>query len=87
MIEQALNPLATDLAIRAVGQNRRVLERNVHLIVETVGDPALNLLAGCTTLVHRHMVRVIDVVIGTLGAQGLFEFGGGQRSRFAHVSS
>ena len=79
VVEQALDPLATDLAVRAVGQNRGVLQGNVHLIVEAVGDPALDLFAAGTAFVHRHMVRVMDMVEGALGAQGGFEFGGSQR--------
>ncbi|MNQ41288.1 hypothetical protein D3C85_549590 [compost metagenome] len=79
MVEQALNPFAADLAVRAVGEDRRVLQGDVHLIVEAVGDPALNLFAGGAAFVHRHMVRVVDVVIGAFGAQGRFEFGRGKR--------
>ncbi|MNP34007.1 hypothetical protein D3C76_1272740 [compost metagenome] len=77
MVEQALNPFATDLAVRAIGQDGRVLQGDVHLIVKAVGDPALDLLAGGPAFVHRHVVGVVDVVVGALGAQGGFEFGGG----------
>ncbi|MCY1398331.1 hypothetical protein D9M71_133600 [compost metagenome] len=79
VVQQALNPLAADLAVRAVGQNGRVLQGDVHLIVETVGDPALDLFAGGPAFVHRHVIGVMDVVVGALGAQGRFEFGGGHR--------
>ncbi|MNS98114.1 hypothetical protein D3C72_1324700 [compost metagenome] len=79
VVEQALNPLAADFPIGAVGEDRRVLQGDVHLIVEAVGDPALNLFAGGAAFVHRHMVRVVDVVIGAFGAQGRFEFGRGKR--------
>ncbi|MNZ60515.1 hypothetical protein D3C78_785860 [compost metagenome] len=79
VVKQALNPLATDLAVRAVGQNRGVFQGDVHLVVKPVGDPALDLLAACPAFVHRHVIGVVDVVVGALGPQGGFEFGGGQR--------
>jgi hypothetical protein len=50
MIEQALNPLAANLAVRTVGEDRGVLERDVDLIVEAVGNPALDLFAGDSAL-------------------------------------
>ncbi|MCY1432777.1 hypothetical protein D9M71_487850 [compost metagenome] len=87
MVEQALNPLAANFAVRAVGQDRCILHRDVDLVVETVGHPALDLLAACAAFIHRHMVGVMDVVVGALGAQGLFEFGRGQRFGVAHVGS
>ncbi|MOA12056.1 hypothetical protein D3C78_1320220 [compost metagenome] len=79
MVEQALNPLAADLAVRAVSEDRRVLQGDVHLIVKAVGDPTLDLFAGGPAFVHRHVIGVMDVVVGALGAQGRFEFGGGHR--------
>ncbi|MNJ26488.1 hypothetical protein D3C77_209720 [compost metagenome] len=86
MVEQALNPLAADFAVRAVGQDRSVLHRDVHLVIEPVGDPALDLLAAGAALIHRYMVGVMDVVVRTLGAQGLLEFGRGHRRCVAHLA-
>ncbi len=86
MVEQALDPLATDFPVRAVGQDRGVLERDVHLIVETIRDPALDLLASGTAFIHRHVVGVMDVVIRAFGTQGRFELGGGQGVSVISVS-
>ncbi len=75
VIEDALNPLAPGFAIRAVGEDRRILQRDVDLIVETIGHPALDLLAGSAPFVHGAMERVMDVIQRALGAQRLLEFG------------
>ncbi len=79
MVEQALDPFATDFTVWAVGQDRRVFQRDIHLIVEAIGDPALDLLTAGAAFVHRHMVGVMDMVEGALGAQGGFELSLAQR--------
>src|SRR5262249_19873188 len=45
MVEDALDPLASNLSIRAVGEDGRILERNRDLVVVTIRHPALELLA------------------------------------------
>ena len=79
VVDDALNPLAAGVAVRAVGENGRVLHRNADLIVETVRHPTLNLLAGCAAVVHGNVERVMNVVVATLVAQGLLEFGNTHR--------
>ena len=64
------------LAIRAVGEDRRILQRDVDLVVEAVGHPALDLLAAGAPFVHGAMERMMNVVQRALGAQRLLEFGG-----------
>src|SRR3989344_2652085 len=66
MVEQALNPFATDLAVRAIGQDGRVLQGDVHLIVKAVGNPALDLLAGGPAFVHRHVVGAGDMGVSVI---------------------
>src|SRR5690606_15462734 len=79
MVEDALDPRATRIAIRTVGHDRRILQRYADLVVEPVGHPALNLLPGSLPGVHRSMERVMDMVVVALGTQRLFEFGWGHR--------
>lgn len=69
VVEDALDPLAADLAVGTVGQDRRVLQRDVDLVVETVRHPALDLFATGTALVHRDMERMVDMVVASLVAQ------------------
>ncbi|MNN12627.1 hypothetical protein D3C81_1256240 [compost metagenome] len=80
VVDDALDPLAAGVAVRAVGHDRRVLHRDAHLVVEAVGHPALDLLAARAALVHGDVERVVDVVVGALGAQRLLEFGGAHGS-------
>jgi len=75
VVENALNPLAAGLAIRAVGEDRRIFQWNVDLVVETIGHPTLDLLASGAPLVHGAVERVMDMVQRALGAQRLLEFG------------
>ncbi len=49
---------------------------DVDLIVEAIGDPALDLLAAGAAGVHGLVEGMVDVVVGALGAQGGFEFCG-----------
>ena len=66
VVEDTLDPLAADLAVGTVGQDRRVLQRDVDLVVETVRHPALDLFATGTALVHRDMERMVDMVVASL---------------------
>ena len=76
VVDDALDPLAADCHIRAVRHDRGVLHRNRNLVVEAIGDPALQLLLSQLALGHHHVERVIDVVAGALFAQLGFEFFG-----------
>src|SRR5690606_2310772 len=46
VIEDAQHPLAAHAAVRAVRQDRRILERDIDLVVVAVRDPAPDLLAA-----------------------------------------
>ena len=46
VVEDALHPVAPHRAIRAVGEDRGVLDRDADLVVEAVRDPAADLLAA-----------------------------------------
>ena len=48
------------------------------MIVEAIGDPALYLFARGAAFIHRHLIRMVDVVIRALGSQCGFELGFGQ---------
>src|SRR2546422_3891057 len=45
VVDDPLNPLLPDLALRAVGEDQRILDRNVDLVVEPVRHPKLERLA------------------------------------------
>src|SRR5690606_17704599 len=77
VIDDALNPLAARVTIRTVGHDRRVLYWNADLIVETVRDPALDLLACRAAFIHGAVEGVMDMVVVALGTQGLLERGRG----------
>ena len=62
VVEDPLDPLAPDLDLGAVGEDRRVLDRDARLVVEAVRDPALELLAGQLAGVHADVERVEVVV-------------------------
>ena len=69
MVDDALDPLAPDLDLVAVGHDRRVLERDALLVVEAVRDPALELLARQLAGVHAPVERVLVVIARALRAQ------------------
>ena len=69
MVQDALDPLAPHLAVRAVRQHRRVLHRNGDLVVEAVGHPAADLLRARLAGVEHDVERVVDVVAPALLAQ------------------
>ena len=75
VVKNALQPFAAGVAIGAVGQDRRILERDVQLVVEAIGHPPLNLLTAGVAGIHRLMKRVVNVVVRALGAQGLLKLG------------
>ncbi len=75
VVEDALHPAAPHLAVGAVGQHRRVLDRNRDLVVEAVRHPAANLLGRGAPAVEHHVERVVDVVRAATLAQLGFELG------------
>ncbi len=74
MIQNALNPVFADFGIFTVSHDRRILDRNGSLVVETVGNPALNLFLVQLARVHQLMKRMVDVIQRFFIAQFLFEF-------------
>ena len=95
MVDDPLDPLAAHLDLGAVGEDRRVLDRDARLVVEAVGDPALQLLARELARVHPHVERVEVVVARALRAEALDEvvrrpggrLAGGCRGAVDHRSS
>ena len=85
VVDDALDPLAPDLDLGAVGQDRRVLQRDALLVVEAVGDPALQLLARELAGVHPLMEGMQVVVARSLGAQAGDEVARSQRGLEAIV--
>src|SRR6266702_1788857 len=62
MVDDPLNPLLPHLAFGAVGEDQRVLDRNVDLVVEPVRHPALELLARQLAPVHP-LVEGMEVMV------------------------
>ena len=73
VVEDPLHPFAPGLRVRAVGHDRRVFQRNGGLVVKPVRHPALNLLASRVAVMHGDVVRVVNMVEGAFGPQGLFK--------------
>jgi hypothetical protein len=84
VVEDALHPAATHVAVGAVGEDRGVLDGNRSLVAEAVGDPALHLLARRLAGVQHHVERVMDVIRLAALAQAGFEFVAGPGSVVAH---
>ena len=68
VVDDALDPFTAMVAVRHVGKNCSVLDRNADLVVEAVVDPALHLFAGAFAAVHGDVKRVMNVIAVTLGA-------------------
>src|SRR6185437_10337238 len=69
VIEDALHPMTALGAVVAVGQDRGVLEWNVHLVIETVRHPASDLLRPRAAAVQHHVEGMMNVIAPILGAQ------------------
>src|SRR3989441_9302538 len=65
VVDDPLNPLLPHLALRAVGEDQRILDRNVDLVVEPVRHPKLERLARQLAAVHP-LVEGMEVVIAAL---------------------
>ena len=59
VIDDPLDPVAPDLGIGAVGEDRRVLPRHRALVGQPVGHPSLQLPARELSLVHQLMERML----------------------------
>ena len=87
VVEEALNPEAPDIAVRAVGEDRGVLARDVDLVVEAVRHPAAEGLAVELSRVHPLVELVVDVVEALQRTQLALEFlaGPGRCGGVAHA--
>ena len=74
VVEDALHPAAPHLAIRAVREDGRILERDRQLVAEAVGHPASDLLRRGPPLVEHAVERMVDVIRAATFAQALLEF-------------
>ncbi len=73
VIDDALQPLAADVGIGAVGEDRRVLPRDRALIREPIGHPALQLPLREPAFVHQLVKGMARVVGRAERAQGAGE--------------
>jgi len=95
VVDDALDPPATYLSIRAAAENRTVLPRDVRLVIEAVGHPAPDLLPTRSTIVHPAVEGMLVVVVLGMGAERVLEVIGRQcwghhrssRARGHHRSS
>src|SRR5690606_31180868 len=62
VIENPPHPEPSHASVRAIRQDRRVLQRNVDLVVVAIRDPSLDLLAGRAPGVQHHVERMVDVI-------------------------
>ncbi|MBA3585238.1 MAG: hypothetical protein H0W36_12060 [Gemmatimonadetes bacterium] len=83
VVDDPLDPLATHRDLGAVGEDRRVLDRDALLVVEAVGDPALQLVARQLARIHPHVEGVQVVVARALRAEALGEVVPGPTGRLA----
>src|SRR5690606_14264259 len=73
MVDDPLYPLAPRRRVITVGEDGGILERDIHLVIEAVGNPAPDLPGGGAPLVHGNMERRVDVGAPTLVTEGLLE--------------
>lgn len=85
VIEDPLHPFATRVRIRAVRHNCRVFQRDCRLVVKPVRHPALDLLVAGLAVMHRDMVRMVNMIVGAFRPEGVLKLL--RRERFANVHS
>jgi hypothetical protein len=86
VVEDALDPSAAYLSVRAAAEDRRVLSRDVRLVVKAVGDPAPDFVAARSAVVHSPMEGMLVVVVLGVGAEGFLEVIGRQCCGHPHSS-
>src|SRR5207248_1015440 len=64
MVENPMDPGATNFSQRTIRKNRGVFARNIFLIIKTVRDPAAQLFSRKPAFIHRDVKRML-VVVGT----------------------
>src|SRR5262249_53281467 len=62
VVEHALDPEPARRPVGTVGDDRRVLHRDAHLVVEAVGHPAAHLERLQLAAVQAPVERMVDVV-------------------------
>src|SRR5215203_3715333 len=62
MIDDPMQPQPADFAQRTVGDDSRILDRDIELIIKAVGDPTPNRLGTELALVHRDVKRMLMMV-------------------------
>jgi hypothetical protein len=62
VVEDASDPAAAHLAMRTVGEDGGIFEREILLVIEAIGHPALDLPTTQSSLVHLPMEGVPIVV-------------------------
>ena len=66
MVEDTLYPFPAHIAIGAVRHDGRIFIRDRYLIIKTIRYPTLNLLATTVAAIHRHVKRVMYVIVLSL---------------------
>ena len=78
VVDDALDPPAAYLPVRAAAEDRPVLPRDVRLVIEAVGHPAPDLLPARSAVVHPPMEGMLVVVVLGVGAERFLEVIGRQ---------
>src|SRR6266403_3146995 len=73
VIENAVNPDSPNFAHGAIGENRRVFDRNILLIIETISDPAAQCFRRKLAFVHGDMERMFVVVSARADVAQVFD--------------
>ena len=63
VVKNPLYPLRASRLIGAISHDIGIFNRNTDLIIKTVRHPALNLLLVQFTIIHHHMIGMMNVVI------------------------
>ncbi len=62
VFDDPVDPLPANIAERTVGENRRILDRDVDLIIETVGHPSADGFLRKPAFIHQEMKRMLVVI-------------------------
>jgi hypothetical protein len=84
VVVDADDPLAARCPVGAVGQDGRILERDVDLVVETVRNPRADFLRRAFASAHAQVERMMNVIARLLRAQPCFELFGRPGNRMCH---
>src|SRR3569833_3313236 len=73
VVENPLHPRPPHGTVGAVGQDGRIFDGNVDLIVEPIGHPAANLLRRGPSGIQHHVERMVNVIRPAFLTQPLLE--------------